>query len=362
MPAIDQYLQDMLEKGGSALHLCAGRLPKYRISDGLVPVGETLPADVMEEMLREICPPDRWEIFAQTGNLDLIYAPDRTACFHADYFYHYAGLGAVFRLLPGRIPSLEELAVPGPAAALGDVTGGLVLVTGPAGAGKSAVLAALIDRINAVKCQYVVTLEDPVSFIHADRRSIIVQQEIGIHSHSFPDALRTAMRSGPDVILINPLKDLETIRLALSAAAMGCTVFGAMTTGGAAKTVAHIISIFPAGEQPLIRSLLADSLRGLLFRRLCRKNDGSAVPVHELLLYSGALPAMIRGGDPADLTRFIEANREYGMFSLNDSLAPLLSAGELSVAEALLKADDPDTLRAMLEAAAAPPEENSGAQ
>ena len=342
MAIIDQYLRDMLDKGGSDLHLCIGQPVKYRVHGNIVPASDDiLTPEFMEEMLKEIClPAERWDTFMKEHDLDFAHEIPGLARFRCNYLYNYHGMSAVLRQIPGKILTVEQLHLPSTLLDICRYKSGLVLVTGPTGSGKSTTLAALIDYINENMSKHIITLENPIEFVHPNKQCTIVHREIGLHSHSFPAALRGAMRSDPDIVLIGEMRDLDTIKLGLTCASMGMLVFSTLHTNSAPKTVDRIIDAFPSDEQMQIRTLLAECLRGVVSQQLCKKVGGGRVASHEILLYAEALPNTIREGQISNIKTIIEANRGRGMISMDNNLMRLYEEGLITANEAYMKAGD----------------------
>ena len=350
MNIIDQYLTDMLEKGGSDLHLCTGQPAKYRVHGSITPKDDhIIDAAEMEAMLKEICVPvSRWETFLKIHDMDLAYEIPGLARFRCTYLYNYYGMGGVFRQIPSKILTAKQLNLPKPIIDLCSTPSGLILVTGPTGSGKSTTLAALIDYINDNFSKHIITLENPIEFVHKNKNCTIVHREIGLHSKSFPSALRGAMRSDPDIVLIGEMRDLDTIRLGLTCASMGMLVFSTLHTNSAPKTVDRIIDAFPANEQRQIRTLLAECLRGVVSQQLCKKIGGGRIASHEILLYTDALPNTIREGQIANIKTIIEANRGSGMISMDNNLMRLRDEGLITTREAYMKASDKKVFQELL--------------
>ena len=226
---------------------------------------------------------------------------------------------------------------------------GFVLVTGPTGSGKSTTLAAMVDYINRNQQKHIITVEDPIEFVHQNKMSTVVHREIGIHSKSFPGALRGAMRSDPDILLIGEMRDLETIRQGLTCATMGMLVFGTLHTNNAPKTIDRIIDAFPADEQSQIRTMLAECLKGVVSQLLCRKINGGRVACHEILLWADGLPSVIREGQISNIRTIIEANKTAGMCSMDGNLKELYEKGDISMDEAYMKANDKSVFLELME-------------
>ncbi|MEE8408565.1 MAG: PilT/PilU family type 4a pilus ATPase, partial [Myxococcota bacterium] len=251
MARIDQLLRLLIEKGASDLHLVAGLEPRIRRKGSLQPVSgwKPLSRDGVRELLEEIATDRQWAAFEAESDLDFAYEIPGVARYRANFFVQHRGAGGVFRVIPNEILSLEDLNLPDAVAALADIDQGLVLVTGPTGSGKSTTLAAIIDRINTNHARHIVTIEDPVEFVHQNKKSILSHREVGTHTRSFGSALRAAMREDADVILVGEMRDLETISNAITAAEMGALVFGTLHTNSAVKTIVRIIDAFPSSQQ-----------------------------------------------------------------------------------------------------------------
>ena len=342
MALIDKYLYDMLSKGGSDLHMSIGQPVKYRIHGSITPADDQIVTpEYMEAMLKEIClPVSRWDTFMKIHDMDLAYEVPGLARFRCNYLYNRFGMGAVLRQIPSKILTVEQLKLPETLLEFCHLKSGLVLVTGPTGSGKSTTLAALIDYINENMSKHIITLENPIEFVHPNKQCTIVHREIGLHSHSFPAALRGAMHSDPDIVLIGEMRDLDTIKLGLTCASMGMLVFSTLHTNSAPKTVDRIIDAFPSDEQMQIRTLLAECLRGVVSQQLCKKVGGGRVASHEILLYAEALPNTIREGQISNIKTIIEANRGRGMISMDNNLMRLYEEGLITANEAYMKAGD----------------------
>ena len=355
MALIDQLLADLLRRGGSDLHLTVGLPPRGRVSGDLQPLStEPLSTLTIEPLLREICPNRRWKHFEEHSDLDFAYEIPGLARFRCNYLHNHWGMAAVLRQIPSRILTFEQLGLPEALKKLCVLRSGLVLVTGPTGSGKSTTLAAMIDHINATQTRHIVTLEDPVEFVHPNRCSVIVHREIGDHTRSFAAGLRSAMRSDPDLILLGEMRELETIKLALNAASMGILVFGTLHTNSAPKTIDRIINAFPADEQNQVRVLLAGCLAGIVSQLLCKKEGGGRVAAHEILLQHEALANVIRTGRVSDVRAIIEGGAAEGMCGMDGTLARLLAAGTISGHEAYTKALDKRTFESLRAAAPVP--------
>src|SRR5213078_4324547 len=258
MAYIDQFLSVIVDQGGSDLHIGEGQPPKMRRHGDVMPIrDEPVSRDEAAGMLSEICGGQSWELFEERGDFDFAYEMDEKSRFRCNFLKQTNGYGAVFRLIPTRIASLEELGIPPVVKQFGDLRGGLVLVTGPTGSGKSTTLAALIDYINDNFSRHIVTIEEPIEFVHNNKRSIITQREVPANTRSFPEAVRAALREDADVVLVGEMRDLETISLALTAAETGLLVFGTLHTNNARKSVDRMVDVFPASRQPQVRTMLS---------------------------------------------------------------------------------------------------------
>lgn len=343
MARIDQLFDLMLQRGGSDLHLNQGQHPKLRVHGHLEEIKQhpILTKEAMVEVLSEIAGESHWERYMKSGDTDFAYSMGTKARFRASYLRQYNGLGAVFRTIPSTVLNLEQLEAPEVFKSFADLRAGLVLVTGPTGSGKSTTLAAIIDFINSQKRRKIVTIEEPVEFMHQNKQSMIIHREVGPDTVSFYSGLKSALKSDANVILVGEMRDRETIELALTAAEMGILVFGTLHTNSAAKTVDRVIDVFPAKQKDEIRSVLANTLRGVVSQQLLRSADGSRrYAAQEILLFTNSLPAVVRSGDTNKLLSVIQAGKKVGMRTMDDHLTELLTAGKISKEDALLKAHD----------------------
>jgi twitching motility protein PilT len=329
----------MLERGGSDLHLTIGLPPKARLSGALTPLAdEPFTAVQMEALLKEICPPHRWTQFLEKKDLDLAHEIPGLARFRANFLYNHWGQAAVLRQIPAKILSFDELKLPPALKTLCNLREGLVVVTGPTGSGKSTTLAAMIDYINDTSARHIITIEDPIEFVHKDKQCVIVHREVGDHTGSFAAALKGAMRHDPDIVLVGEMRELETIKLALSCASMGMLVFGTLHTNNAPKTIDRIINAFPADEQNQVRVMLAGCLAGVVSQLLCRAQPKGRCAVHEILLQHEALPNTIRSGQINNIRAIIEGGGADGMTTMDQSLMARIKDGRISGKEAYMKA------------------------
>lgn len=350
MPAIDQLLRVMRDHDGSDLHLMIGLPPRARVSGSLITLDEfpVVTPEHMETLLHEICPAHRWQHYLEHHDLDFAYEIAGLARFRVNYLYNAWGQAAVFRQIPSKILSFEDLSLPIALKKLCVLREGLVLVTGPTGSGKSTTLAAMIDFINENFRRNIVTVEEPIEFVHKNKKSVIVHREVGEHTQGFGDALKGAMRADPDIILVGEMRHIETMRLALRCASMGMLVFATLHTNNAPKTIDRIIDSFPADEQNQIRVLLSGCLRGIISQLLCKKISGGRVAVHEILLPHDALAASIRAGNIPAIRNIIEGGRAEGMTSMDTALRERMDAGDISAREAYMKATDKSLFETLL--------------
>ena len=352
MAYIDQFLSVVVDQGGSDLHIGEGQPPKMRRHGDVMPIREEpVTRDEASAMLSEICGGQSWELFEERGDLDFAYEMDERSRFRCNFLKQTNGYGAVFRLIPTKIATLDQLGIPPVVKQFGHLRGGLVLVTGPTGSGKSTTLAALIDYINQNFSRHIVTVEEPIEFVHGNKRSIITQREVPVDCISFPDGLKAALREDADIVLVGEMRDLETIALALTAAETGLLVFGTLHTNNARKTIDRMVDVFPANKQAQARTMLANSLRGVLAQLLLKKADGSGrLAVNEILIASPAVSAIIREGATQKLQDVIVAGKGQGMQFMDDAIYALLEKGAVSPHEAFMKAIDKNRFKPFLPA------------
>ncbi len=343
MATVDSWLRALKERKASDLHLVAGGLPRMRIEGKLAPLeGEgELTDDPLRSLMREIVDEEQWRAYEAEGDLDFAYALAGVARFRGNYLVQERGAAAVFRIVPERILSAEELGLPPAIAMLAELEKGLVLVTGPTGSGKSTTLAAVIDAINRSRACHIVTIEDPVEFVHENQKSILSHREVGSHTGSFAAAVRSAIRQDADVVLVGEMRDRETIGIAITAAEMGLLVFGTLHTNSAVRTVDRIIDAFPAPEQNQVRMSLSESLAGIVAQQLLVSADGTGrIAVHEILLRTPGLPNLIREGNTPMVNSVIQSGKGDGMQSMDDSLFALLQDKRIHPRDAYMKASD----------------------
>jgi twitching motility protein PilT len=351
MARLHELFHHLRDNKGSDLHLAAGLEPRTRVHGALEPVEgwPVLDHEALSGLLQEITTEAQWEEYQRSGDLDFAYGLEGIARFRANYLRQENGAAAVFRIIPEKIVPLEELHLPKAIESLAHLQQGLVLVTGPTGSGKSTTLAAVIDRINSTYQKHIVTIEDPVEFVHQNKLSIFSQREVGVDTESFGSALRAAIRQDADVILVGEMRDLETISLAITAAEMGALVFGTLHTNGAANTINRLIDAFPAEEQAQIRTTLAESVAGIVSQLLLKTADGQGrCAVNEILLKTPGLPNIIREGNTPMITTIIQSGKNQGMQLMDDALMALIEEKRITAREAFMKAMNKSRFEAMV--------------
>jgi twitching motility protein PilT len=350
-PAINSMFRRMCDLKASDLHMSATVPPLVR-KDGemrrLHNAAGPLTSEMIQALLTEIMPAMNQAEFEARHDTDFAYEISGLARFRANVFRDRQGVGAVFRVIPSKILTAEQLGLSSHILDLCKLTKGLVLVTGPTGSGKSTTLCAMIDYINRTRTDHIITIEDPIEFVHQNQQCLINQREVHNHTRSFKDALRAALREDPDVLLVGELRDLETIAIAIETAETGHLVFGTLHTTTAASTVDRVIDQFPADRQAQIRVMLSESLRGVIAQTLCRKVCGGRVAALEVLLTNGAISNLIREGKTFQIPSMMQVGRAQGMVSLNDALAELVKKGLVTPEEALLRAVDKAGLDSLL--------------
>jgi twitching motility protein PilT len=340
LDALFKYLKD---NSGSDLHLGAGLVPHIRHHGELVkvPGWPEFTDQTLRDHLGEIASDAQWQHYCKNLDTDFAYALPGTARFRVNFFNQERGAAAVFRIIPEKIRSLEELKVPAGIHGFAELEQGLVLVTGPTGSGKSTTLAAIIDRINTRHVKHIITIEDPVEFVHQNKSCTISQREVGVDTQSFSNALRSAIRQDPGVILVGELRDMDTIALAITAAEMGVLVFGTLHTNNAPKTIDRLIDSFPTDQQGQVRTMLSESLAGIVSQLLLRTADGNGrVAVNEILLKTAGLPNVIREGNTPMIHSIIQSGKGLGMQSMDDALFALAKEKKITGEDAYLKATD----------------------
>ena len=343
---INELLTKMVEKGGSDAHLKVGMPPGVRISGKIHQMGDApLQPEHTRAIARALLDDDQWQKFSETGDMDTSYSIPGVARFRVNILRQRGSISVVLRLIPARIPSMEELGLPKVCKNLVMKPRGIVLVTGPTGSGKSTTLAAMIDLINANEQGHVLTMEDPIEFLHKDKRCYINQREVGTDTADFNEALRRALRQDPDVILIGEMRDLETISLAVTAAETGHLVLATLHTTSAVKTIDRIVNVFPSEQQNQIRMQLAGTLQGVVSQILLPKIGGGRIAAFEVLIATDAVRASIRESKVAQLPSIIQSGKQYGMLMLEDYLKWLVSTKKITYEEAILKANVPVALK-----------------
>ncbi len=350
MPRIDELFEKLIAQKGSDLHLGVGLPPMGRVRGQLVPLRHNVvTAPEMSELLLEITTEAQTHQIQEEWDLDFAYQFGTRARFRANYFYKQTGLAAVFRTIPTKVISLAELNTPEIVRTLSDKRAGLILVTGPTGSGKSTTLAAMIHHINQTRACHILTIEDPVEFVHEPIRSQVTHREVGPHASSFAAAIRSAGRENPDVILIGELRTNETMKMALQLASYGVLVFGTVHTNSAPATIDRIVNAFATDEQPQVRGMMAESVLGIVAQQLLRTADGKGrVAAHEILLGSHAVASMIREGKTYQLGNLMQGGRAQGMQTMDMALEKLVRAGTIEMDVALEKAEDKEAFMKQL--------------
>jgi twitching motility protein PilT len=352
--AIDKLFQAMCQLGASDLHLCVGSPALVRKDGRIQPIDPAMPAmtdEYLQRLLDPIMPPANRQEFAETHDTDFAYEIPGLARFRANVFADRKGRGAVFRVIPSKILTAETLGLSTHILNLCKLNKGLVLVTGPTGSGKSTTLCAMIDYINRTRDEHIITIEDPIEFVHQNQKCLINQREVRTHTSSFKAALRAALREDPDILLVGELRDLETVAIAIETAETGHLVFGTLHTTTAASTVDRIIDQFPSDRQSQIRIMLSESLRGVIAQTLCRKIGGGRVAALEVLIATGAVSNLIREGKTFQIPSMMQVGKATGMVTLNDALMELVTKKLAAPDEAYSKAVDKTGFEGLLKRA-----------
>lgn len=343
---LEELIRDALERNASDIHLTVGEPPVFRLDGMLTDVGEELlTEDVTAAYVRELASPEFLEEFHSKGEADFAVTFRGLVRMRCNVFRQRGYTALALRLLPLRIPSAEELRLPSVVVSQADKPRGLVLVTGPTGSGKSSTLAALLDHINHTQRRHIITLEEPIEYLHTSDQCIINQREVGADTGSFAAGLRAALRQDPDVILVGEMRDLETISTAITAAETGHLVFGTLHTKGAANTIDRIIDSFPAEQQNQIRIQLADVLECAVGQTLLPKIGGGRRAVFEIMVVTPAIRSMILQGKTFQITSAIQTGKRYGMQLLDDALEELVERHEITLETALAAANEPDKFK-----------------
>ncbi len=336
MAKIDAFFKLMNDQGASDLHLISGSQPILRVHGEMERVKyKIMENDELKAILYEICPENKIKVFEETGDIDFGYEVPNLARYRCNFFQQKWGIGAVFREIPSEILTVEQLGLPPILNKMAMLHKGLVLVTGPTGSGKSTTLAAMVDHVNRNKKSHIITVEDPVEFVHTSQGCVVNHREVGLHTQSFKAALRGALREDPDIILVGEMRDLETIELALEAASTGHLVFGTLHTQSAAKTVDRVIDVFPAHQQAQIRTTLSESLKGVVAQNLFKRIDKKGrLAVLEILVVTPATSNLIREGKTFQIPSVIQTGKKYGMQSLDDAILEAMQAKRISPEDA----------------------------
>ncbi len=350
---IDRYLKVLVEKKGSDLHITPGEPPIIRVDGDLVRLTDfpSFTPEDTERMLFGIMEERYKKEFAEHHETDFSYEIKGVARFRVNVYMERRGMGGAFRFIPYKVVTADDLKLPAAVRNLCYLTKGLVLVTGPTGSGKSTTLCALIDLINSTRHDHILTIEDPIEFIHENKKCLVTQREVGTHTKSFARALRAALREDPDVVLIGEMRDLETVKIALETAETGHLVFATLHTTTAATTVDRIIDQFPQGEQEQIRTMLASELKAVISQTLCKRKGGGRVAAMEILIVTPAVSNLIREGKTYQIPSIIQTQRQLGMISMHDALMELVRKGIIEPEEAYLRAPDKSTMYEMLTSA-----------
>ena len=349
--ALDRLLRELATTSASDLHLRSGQPPVFRRHGELARAEESaLDAPRLEAMLFAIMPPATVQEYRETGDADWAYEIESVARFRCIAGRDRFGPFAVFRVIPTSVQSADELGLSREVQNLCYLTKGLVVVTGPTGSGKSTTLAAMVDLINRTRTDHILTIEDPIEFVHQSKRCLVTQRQVGLHTRSFKNALRAALREDPDVVLVGEMRDLETVSIAIETAETGHLVFGTLHTTTAASTIDRIIDQFSADRQSQIRVMLSESLRGVIAQVLCKKTGGGRVAAREILLSIPAVSNLIREGKTFQIPSIMQTNRKAGMVTLNDSLVALVDEGLVEPQEAYMKAVDKAGIASALKA------------
>ncbi len=351
MARIDPLFDELLARKGSDLHLAVGAPPYGRVRGELVPLRDA-PIDhaEMDALLLELVSPAQRRIITEELDLDFAYGYERKARFRANYFHKVSGLAAVFRVIPTQVLTLEQLNCPPAVKKLSELRQGLVLVTGPTGSGKSTTLAAMIHHMNQNRAGHILTIEDPVEFVHEPIKAAVTHREVGPDANSFATAIRSAGREDPDVILIGELRTNETMKLALQLASFGVLVLATVHTNSAPATIDRIINAFPADEQPQVRGLLAESLAGIVAQQLLKTADGKGrVAAHEILIGGSAVASMIRENKTFQILSRMQSGQKEGMQTMDMALEALVTRGVVTAEGAYEKASDKDSFTKFLD-------------
>lgn len=332
MAQIDAFFKLMNDEGASDLHMVAEQQPVLRVRGDMERVKfKKMSHDELKAMLYEICPEDKIKLFEETGDIDFGYEIPGLARYRCNFFNQKYGMGAVFREIPSDILSVEQLGLPKVITRLAHLPKGLVLVTGPTGHGKSTTLAAIVDEANKTRKDHILTIEDPIEFVHKSQKCVINHREVGTHTKGFKEALRGALREDPDIIMVGEMRDLETMTLAMEAAMTGHLVFGTLHTLNAMKTVDRAIEMFPANQQQQVRSTLADALRAIVSQTLFKRIDVKGrIAALEILVATPAVRNMIREAKTYQIISVMQTGKKYGMQTMDDAIMQMLEKRQIS--------------------------------
>jgi twitching motility protein PilT len=347
---IDELLKLLVAQGGSDLHLRVDEPPILRLHGEMHRLDDRpiLTNDWLTAMVQTIMPQRNKDEFAETNDTDYAYEIEGVARFRANAARDRKGVAAVFRVIPANVVSVEQLGISQEVQNLCYLTKGLVLVTGPTGSGKSTTLCSLIDLVNRSRNDHIITIEDPIEFVHPNKNCILTQRQVGVHTQSFKSALRAALREDPDVILVGELRDLETTSIAIETAETGHLVFGTLHTTTAASTIDRIIDQFPADRQDQVRTMLSESLKGVIAQVLCKKIGGGRVAVREIMISTPALSNLIREGKTFQIPSMIQTSKKFGMITMNDALIQLVNEKVVEPKEAYMKSVEKTGFLALL--------------
>jgi twitching motility protein PilT len=349
---IDELLRHMVSKKASDIHLSSANTPMLRIDGSIVAIPDwgVMTHDQLKQMLFSITPERNKEQWEEIKDTDFAHETE-AARFRVNLFADRKGIGAVMRQIPNKILTVEEMMLPKTLLDLAFLTKGLVLVTGPTGSGKSTTLAAIVDYVNRMRDDHIITIEDPIEFVHQNKKCLVNQREVGVHTGSFKHALRAALREDPDIVLVGEMRDLETIAIAMETAETGHLVFGTLHTNTAPSTVDRIIDQFPADRQEQIRVMLSESLKAVIAQTICKKIGGGRVPAMEVLMVNGAVANLIREGKTFQIMSTMQTAKGQGMQLMNDALFDLVKRNIIEPKEAYMKAVYKTDMRAQLERA-----------
>lgn len=343
---VDAFLTKMIEQGGSDAHFKVGSPPGFRISGSITPQGNVpLKPEHTEQIAKALLGDEKWKMFDETNDLDCSYSVPGVSRFRVNVMRQRGSISLVLRQIPEKIPSFDDLGLPEICKTLSLKPRGLVLVTGPTGSGKSTTLAAMIDLINSTEQGHILTMEDPIEFVHPDKKCFVNQREIGADTPDFNQALKRALRQDPDVILVGEMRDLETIGLAVTAAETGHLVFGTLHTSSATKTVDRIVNVFPPESQEQIRMQLSGTIQGVISQTLLKKVGGGRCAALEILVATDAVRAMIREAKTSQMITAMQTGAKYGMRLLEDHLNQLIAEKKITYEDAIAKANMPQMIQ-----------------